>query len=65
MLLVERRWRGGTERTDCGLAGYDQCQLDTSHTSHLSLRLRLDIRQCRLHQFRSDIPNIAATFRSL
>ena len=51
VLLVERRWRGGSERTDCGLAGYDQCQLSTD----LTLQLSLDIRQCRLQQFRSNI----------
>ena len=50
VLLVERRWRGASQRTDCGLAGYDLCQPE----SELTLRLSLDIRQCRLHQFRSD-----------
>ena len=48
---MERRWLGASQRTDCGLAGYDRCQLLTD----LTLQLSLDIRQCRLQQFRSTI----------
>ena len=51
VILVERSWRGDVVRTDCGLAGYDQCQL----SSQLGLSLSLDIRQCRLTQFRSPV----------
>ena len=49
VLLLERSWRGETLRTDCGLAGYDMCQLTSPH----SLSLSLDMRQCKLSQFRS------------
>ena len=40
VILVERSWRGDVVRTDCGLAGYDQCQL----SSQLGLSLSPDIK---------------------
>ena len=54
---MERGWTGKLERTDCGLASFDFCDLNREEEE---LVVKLDIRQCRVRQFRSvwDLPCI-------
>merc|ERR1719312_2048498 len=49
IFLMERGWTGKLVRADCGLAGFDYCGLNKGE----ELVVRLDIRQCRVQQFRS------------
>ena len=46
--LMERGWTGKLARADCGLAGFDFCNLNREE----ELVIKLDIRQCRVQQFR-------------
>ena len=46
--LMERGWTGKLARADCGLAGFDFCDLNREE----ELVIKLDIRQCRVKQFR-------------
>ena len=48
IFLMERGWTGKLVRADCGLAGFDYCGLDKGE----DLVVTLDIRQCRVRQFR-------------
>ena len=48
IFLMERGWTGKLVRADCGLAGFDYCGLNKGE----ELVVRLDIRQCRVQQFR-------------
>ena len=46
--LMERGWTEKLARADCGLAGFDFCNLNKEE----ELVIKLDIRQCRVKQFR-------------
>ena len=46
--LMERGWTGKLTRAHCGLAGFDFCKLNREE----ELVIKLDIRQCRVQQFR-------------
>ena len=45
---MERGWTGKLARADCGLAGFDFCYLNKEE----ELVIGLDIRQCKVQQFR-------------
>ena len=45
---MERGWTGKLARAVCGLAGFDFCNLNREE----ELVIKLDIRQCRVQQFR-------------
>ena len=47
MFLLERGWTGGLARTDCG---YGLFECDVNHDGDMAIQM--DIRRCRVQQFR-------------